>query len=132
MSLVEQNLYAPKAAPERQAQAIAEVQKMHDDFSACKEECDQLKADLNRSEDRLTMVIDERNRLRRELKIYQEKLIELATAMSNIGLLTNTAQSVMASAQELLDNVDGGSEDRKTSMEKALANLDKDLDGSQH
>lgn len=120
------------------AQAVADVQQLHLDFKSAQEEIAQLKADLNRERDRVTILTDERVRFRAESNIYRTKLIELATAMGNIGLLTGQAQTIMLATNELLNEVDGHGEDasmldsegiaaNKLKMDNLLGAVSKEL-----
>ena len=86
---------------ERRAAALADIQQMHEDLNEAHEHIGQLKADLNRETDRCTLLVEERNRYRHDALVYRDKLVELATSMSNIGLMTVAAQEIMRVAQEL-------------------------------
>lgn len=91
----------PPPSLDRHAEAIAEVSSMRDTILALRDEVGQLKADLNRAEDRVTLVLEERNKYRFEALTFRSKLIELATIQSNIGLLTTEANTVMMHVREL-------------------------------
>lgn len=86
---------------DRRIEAIAEVKQMHDDILALRDENGQLKADLHREQDRVTLVLEERNRYRHESVQFRKLLIELATQMTNISLLTVKAQEVVRAVHEL-------------------------------
>ncbi len=85
-----------------QAQAVAEVRKMYEDLAACHETIGQLKADLNREKDRVTLVAEERARYRAEANAYRALLIELSTTQTNIGLMCDKATGVMKKIDEIL------------------------------
>lgn len=103
--------YAPDTMRNgRLAAAVAEVNGMRDEVERCHGEIAQLKADLHREEDRCSMLLDERNRLRKEVRIYHDAVIKLATAQANIGLLTTEAQTMLITITEQLDLVDGAAE----------------------
>jgi len=110
--------------PERQAAAVEEVRAMHQTIQDQNGAIGHLRTELNRAEDRVTLLLDERNRFRKEANIYRTKLVELATAMANVGLLTNQAQSIMTSAHELIERVDGHNDE----TEHTQSNKDK-IDG---
>jgi hypothetical protein len=93
----------PQPPIERRAAALADVQQMHDDLISAHDEIGQLKADLARETDRCAMLVEDRNRHRRDGMIYRDKLVELATAMTNIGLLTAPAHEIMRTVRELVD-----------------------------
>ena len=93
----------PTVTPhERRAAALAEIETMQHDLDAARVEIDQLKADLHQADDRMVLLMDERLRLRGEANVYRTSLIELATAMGNINLLTGRAVDIMLKANELL------------------------------
>lgn len=83
------------------AQAIAEVTRMEQEIGLLHDENERLSRELNRAEDRVTMVLEERDRWRRDATVYRDHLVELATAMSNIGLMTVKAGEIMDSVKEL-------------------------------
>jgi len=89
---------------DRRAAALADVRQMSEDLHNAHAEIEQLKADLNQERDRCVMLVEDRNRHRHDALIYRAKLIELATSMANIGLLTVTAQELVRVAQELTSN----------------------------
>ena len=98
---------------ERQASVLADIQQMHEDFQLAREEIAQLKADLHHSEDRVSLLIAEKDNMEERMTgqieksqaetiLFRDKLVELSTAMTNIGLLTITAQEIMKAVSELL------------------------------
>lgn len=90
-----------QAAVDRRAQALAEVTKMQQDLIVCNDEIATLRRDLDRTEDRCTLLSEERARYRNEANMYRTKLVELATSMANIGLLTMQAQEIMMTVKEI-------------------------------
>ena len=108
---------------ERRAAALASVQAMHDELNACHEEIGQLKADLNRAEDRVVLLCEERNKYRAEALVFRSRLIELATAMTNIGLLTVTAQNIMTTVNELTTNTATPSDTLMKALEAELKDI---------
>ena len=98
---------------DRQAAVLADIQQMHMDFQQLREDHAQLKADLHHEEDRVSLLIAEKDKMETALKaeivksnaeavLFRDKLVELSTAMTNIGLLTITAQEIMKAVSELL------------------------------
>jgi len=81
--------------------ALAEVAQMHQDLISANDEIASLKREIDREQDRVSLLIGERDRYRHEATVFRSKLIELATAMANIGLLTMQAQEIMKIAQEM-------------------------------
>jgi uncharacterized coiled-coil DUF342 family protein len=90
-----------------QARAVQEVQAMHDRVEAQMQDIERLSRDLQKADDRIGLLVDERNRLRKESNTYRSKLVELATAMTNINLLTGAATEIMNSVRETIEHVDG-------------------------
>ena len=93
---------------DRHASALANIQQLVDDLREAHEEIAQLKADLHREEDRCALLVADKDRIIEENKkdrsdavLVRDKLVELATAMTNIGLLTIPAQEIMRTVQEL-------------------------------
>jgi hypothetical protein len=106
----EPHMEHPSVAAERRATALDEINKMQQDLVLAHDEATSLKRELERAEDRLALVTEERDRHRRYAHIYRGKLIQLATAVANIGLLTNTAQEIMRSVNELVAKAETGEE----------------------
>ena len=94
-------LTAPAPNGERHAQALADIRAMHDELGECHEKIGQLRADLNRAEDRIVLLNEERDRYRSESHLFRSKLVELATQQANIGLLTVKANEIMLIVKEL-------------------------------
>ncbi|KRR21314.1 hypothetical protein CQ14_06605 [Bradyrhizobium lablabi] len=86
---------------DRHAAILADIQKMRDELVSTHDTNDQLRADLHREEDRVALLVQERDRWRTEALIFRSRLIELATAMANIGLLTRSAQEIVLTVNEL-------------------------------
>jgi chromosome segregation ATPase len=84
---------------DRRATALAEIQEMHNDLHTAKSRIADLERELHREEDRVTMIVEERNHYRTENTRLNKHLVELATQMANIGLLTIKAQEVLASIE---------------------------------
>lgn len=87
---------------DRRAAALAELTKMQSDLMTAHDDVRSMERDLAREQDRVALLIEERDRYRHEASVFRSKLIELATAMANIGLLTIQAQEILKSAQEML------------------------------
>lgn len=102
----------PSAAAERRATALDEINKMQQDLIVAHDEAAGLKRELERAEDRIALLNEERDRYRRQAHVYRGKLIELATAVANIGLLTQTAQEVMKVTSELIARAETSEESR--------------------
>lgn len=111
------NGVAPQNPHERRAQALAEITKMQEDLLAAnkqiaemerlrQEQVRDLQYQANHWQDRCAMAEEERGAYRAQAMLYQRKLVELATQMSDIGMLTARAQKVMDSVQCLLGGDD--------------------------
>ena len=83
-------------------EALAQIQQMHNDLMRAHEEIGQLKADLHREQDRVTMVSEERSRYRAEANAYRALLAELAANQTSIGLIAQKSESVMRKLDEIL------------------------------
>lgn len=107
------------------ASAMAEITQMKQDLELCHETIRQLRADVHHLEDRNTLLVDERNRLRQEANIYRTACVELATAQANIGLLTSRAADITARVTELIERVDGTEpqSDNKAKIDSIAADL---------
>jgi|KBSMisStandDraft_5_1062788.scaffolds.fasta_scaffold247844_3 predicted RNase H-like nuclease (RuvC/YqgF family) len=88
-------------ATERRAAALAEVNYMNDALIAAKETIGQLKADLHREEDRVIMMVEERDRYRHEALRLRKLLNELTTQMTNISLLARKAEEFVREVDEM-------------------------------
>ena len=105
-------------AIERRAAALAEVNHMNDALIAAKETIEQLKADLHREEDRVVMMVEERDRYRHESIRFRKLLIVLSTKMVNASLLMDTAKDVLTEIEEI--------DDGPTPTPAAIAKLEED------
>ena len=90
-----------QATIDRRAQALAEVAQMEKDLHEAHNEVATLRRDLDRTNDRVDLLTEERTRYRTEATLYRSKLIELATSMANIGLLTIQAQEIMHTVKDI-------------------------------
>ena len=88
-------------ATERRAAALAEVNHMNDSLILAKETIEQLKADLHREEDRVVMVVEERNLYRHEALRLRKLLNELTTQMANISMLARKAEDFVNEVDEM-------------------------------
>lgn len=86
---------------DRQAEALADIKRMHDELMLARTDIGQLKADLNREHDRVDMIVEERDRHRRDALTFRKLLIELSVQMTNIGLLTVKAQEIAKTVADL-------------------------------
>lgn len=92
----------PDVVASRRATAIAEVQKMQSDLMLAHDEVATLKREAERLQDRIELILDERNKYRAEAHVFRVKLIELATQMSNINLMTVKANEITMTVNTLI------------------------------
>ena len=90
-------------ADERRAAALAEVNHMNESLAAAMDHIAQLKADLHREEDRVVMMVEERDRYRNESIRFRKLLIVLSTKMVNASLLMDLAKDVLVEIEEIDD-----------------------------
>ena len=90
-------------ATERRAAALAEVNHMNDSLAAAMDHIAQLKADLHREEDRVVMMVEERDRYRNESNRFRKLLLVLSTKMVNASLLMDLAKDVLVEIEEIDD-----------------------------
>lgn len=93
---------------DRHAVALAEFRKMRDDLIATHDTNDQLRADLHREQDRIAMLIEDRDYWREKATTNGRQLVELATAVANIGLLTRAAEHIILTVNELTAKEESG------------------------
>jgi len=86
---------------DRQAAVLSSIQQMHEDFQAAREEIAELKAELHREVDRRVLLNEEREYYRTIALRLQREKTELATDLSNIGLLCVRAQESLKNAEEI-------------------------------
>src|SRR4051812_28517531 len=88
----------------RRAEALAEIQEMHHQLSEAHAEIDQLKADLHREQDRVMMMIEERDRYRHESVRFRKLALTLAVKLTDAALILDRAKDEM----HTIDEVDAG------------------------
>jgi hypothetical protein len=86
---------------EHRVAALAQVTQMHDDLVNANIVIAQLRVDLGREQDRVTLMVEERDRYRHESIKLRKLLVELATQMANIGILTRKAEECVIVINEL-------------------------------
>lgn len=117
-----------QSAIDRRAQALSEITRMQEDLITANKELSIARREIDRASDRVEMLIEERDRYRSESTTYRTKLVELATAMSNIGLLTVHAQEIMQTVRELTGaETEEQARTERESAAKAIANLPRPL-----
>lgn len=85
----------------RQATALDEIRTMHEDGQRMQQELHSCYRELDVRGNKIELLTDALKESRESEKVYRRKLIRLAAAMSMIGKLSEEAQAIMASAQEL-------------------------------
>jgi len=94
-------LLSPSSDSERHATALADIKHMHDQLTGALAMIGQLKADLHREEDRVVMMVEERDRYRHEALRLRKYLNELTTQMTNISLLARKAEDYVHDIEEM-------------------------------
>jgi len=93
--------YADSADVERRAHALAVVQRTHDELTQSRAEIADLRTRLGREEDRVVMVVEERNLYRHEALRLRKLLNELTTQMANISMLARKAEDFVSEVNEM-------------------------------
>ena len=83
------------------ATALAHTQQMHHDLRTANDQIAQLKADLHREQDRVTMVLEELTRWRDDALKHRARNTEYETILFNIFLMTTQAQENLRAGNDL-------------------------------
>lgn len=97
------NLTIAPSDLDRRAQAIADVHQTHEDLRKALSIISELQAEVSRQKDRVAMLMHTNQRLDREMHVFRDKCMELATVVSNIGLQTVSAQNIVMTVRELTE-----------------------------
>lgn len=87
----------------RRGSAIAEVRHLTERYEKQIIEIEEIKRELQIANDRMAILAEERAKWRADAEIYRVALIELASDMANIGLLTNRAQETHGRVMHLIN-----------------------------
>jgi len=96
------------------AAALVEFRMMQEEIDQLRADKIKLERDLQTADDRMVLVLDERNRFRKEANLYQAGLLELSTSMQDIGLLTEKAVKVREMVMAMMDKVTGRDDEEET------------------
>jgi hypothetical protein len=98
-------LSEPFSGPDldRRAAALADVVKTHDDLTDALAAIIQLRADLHREQDRVTMMVEERDRYRHESLRFRRLAEKLAIKMTNAAMILDEAKETVQEIDETLD-----------------------------
>ena len=114
----------------RQAGALAEVQRIHADNMRMHDLAERNRREIERLEYQCHFLKEELSKAQQEGKVYQRKLIRLADAMSGMSRLAQDGDEIVKSTQEW-DEVIHESEPQKAAEkaedEKALAAIVESL-----
>jgi len=102
------------------ADALVQVNKMHNDLNDANAAIQQLRADLHREQDRVAMMVEERDRYRHESVRFRKLLIQQSTKMVNAALILEAAKDTLMEVEE----IDAGD----TPTSSAIDKLDKLFD----
>jgi predicted RNase H-like nuclease (RuvC/YqgF family) len=83
------------------ATAFTQIQQMHNELNALRDQNAQLRADLHREQDRVTMVLEELTRWRDDALKHRARNTEYETILSNIFLMTTQAQENLRAGNDL-------------------------------
>lgn len=100
----------PNPLAQRTASAFAEVKALEDQHNALIAENDKLRREIDRVTNQRDLLDQALRQERIDCKVYQRKLIRLATAMAGIGTLTAEAEKIMRDVvefNEAQDEVEG-------------------------
>lgn len=107
---------------QRQAGAIDEIRMLHAEHEDLKRKSEEDRRTIQQLQDRCSMLIGELRTSQQEGKIYQRKLIRLASAMTNIGRMSQDAEEIMRSVQDWEETEQQAAEEAD-SERAAVANL---------
>lgn len=91
----------PDITANRHATTLAEIQQMTEDFRRMQSEVAGLHRDLDARDNKIDLLEKALSESRDGEKVYRRKLIRLAAAMSNIGLLSREAEAIMKDSREV-------------------------------
>lgn len=94
----------PLSAIQRRAEALAELQQLHAEYAGLQLQCDDQRRQLDRLEDRNSLLLDELRTAQQNERVVTRKLMRLACAMANIGALSREAEAIVRSAKEWHDD----------------------------
>ena|SRR5690242_2350502 len=98
--ITRQSYARPPSQIERRADALAELRQLHSDFEVLEKRYKDQERVIERLTDRNNLLLDELRTSRQHERVATNKLIRLATAMANIGMLSREAEEIMRSARE--------------------------------
>jgi hypothetical protein len=93
----------PTPELDRRAAALADVQQMHDDLTEAQAVILQLRADLHREQDRVIMMVEERDRYRHESIRFRRLAEKLAVKMTNAALILDEAKETVQAIDEIAE-----------------------------
>ena len=98
--ITRQSYVRPPSPIERRADALAELRQLHSDFEVLEKRSKDQERFIERLTDRNNLLLDELRTSRQHERVATNKLIRLATAMANIGMLSREAEEIVRSARE--------------------------------
>ena len=85
---------------DRHAAALSDIKDMHDQLTDALATIGQLRADLHREQDRVTMLVEERDKYRADADLLRNQLLKMCTTVVNMGLLAREAEAVLMTVDE--------------------------------
>jgi hypothetical protein len=92
---------APATDLERHAAVLSELRQIHTDYAKALADNGQLRADLHREQDRVVMMVEERDRYRHESIRFRKLAMQLAVKMVNAMLVMDAAKDVLQEVDEI-------------------------------
>lgn len=108
---------------ERQAGAIEEIRQLHAAYADLLRKTAEDRRTIERQEDRIEMLITDLRTAQQESKVYQRKLIRLASAMTNMSRLAADADEIVRSVQDWQNETPEEAEAERESARVAVAAL---------
>jgi hypothetical protein len=108
---------------ERQANALDEIRQLHADHADLLRKTEEDRRTMERQADRITLLVGDLRTSQQEAKVWQRKLIRLASAMTNMSRLAADADEIMRSVQDWVDETPEEAQAEQESARVAVASL---------
>lgn len=108
---------------ERQANALDEIRQLHADHADLLRKTEEDRRTIERQQDRIILLNSDLRTAQQESKIYQRKLIRLASAMSSMSRLAQDADEIMRSVVDYEEETPEHAQAEQESAQQAVANL---------
>jgi hypothetical protein len=108
---------------ERQALALDEIRQLHAAYADLLRKTDEDRRTIDRQADRIALLVADLRTAQQEGKVWQRKLIRLASAMSSMSRLAQDADEIMRSVVDWVDETPEEAQAEQESAQQAVANL---------